>query len=117
MIVKVPVREIKIYQADDSSKIEEHKIKFIIEQEVDISTNEEKEIIGKVLEMAEIDIIYIGCFELQQVEEIGTHELKFPIIADSIEEAFQNFAQSLAEFSEENRNQIITPEDRGNIIS
>jgi len=102
---QIPVREVKIYQADDGRKIEKYEIIATIIEETDQKETYQDE-----------KILFVGV--ASAMSESGIHELNFPISASSISEAFENFHSSLEEFIKEQETHIIQANstDMGNLI-
>lgn len=114
MKVKIPIREIKIYQSDDGKKIETHQLTQTFDADIEITEEEKKEI-----EENSSTFMYIGIasIEIGGNEGImGSQEIKFQINACNIEGAFQNFEESLNEFINEQQSKIIEPGNDGLII-
>ena len=94
--------KINTYQSDEGMKIEEHQatdlppIKYC---EGDRPTDND---------------IYLGVVGIET--PIGIQEMKFPIDALNLQEAFKNFEDSCDEFIKNAENRIIKPTDHDDII-
>jgi len=85
MEIKIPIRKIEIFQAEDGRKIEQHTTQFAMKIEVD-----------KIPENNDIDLsdkVYFGVANLDT--PMGPQEIKFPIEAKNLKEAFSNFIDNL----------------------
>ena len=114
MKVKIPIREIKVYQSDDGKQVEMHQLTQTFEADIEATEEEKKE-----LEENLIACIYVGVTEVGIGGDggmMGTQEIKFQINAHSIEEAFQNFEEDLNEFINEQQSKIIEPGNDSLII-
>ena len=95
----IPIRKVNVYQSEDGRKIEEHKTKLSVIEEIDIDKNE--------IDINVKDIIYIGVATIPTYMSMNTQEIKFPVEADSLKEAFEKFELSLQKVFEESESQII----------
>ena len=96
----VPLREMKIWQSDDGRRIEvfskKKEVKYIHRpQEV----NE-----GEVPEFNAQDVIYVGCAQIGT--PVGFKEIKFEIVAESLEEAFEKYHEYATAAADSLRKQI-----------
>jgi len=96
-MTKIPIRKVNTYQSDNGNKIEELITEFEIEGEIE----------EEMQEIANKKVIYFGCVVV--ATPIGTEEIKFPIEADSLKEAFENIDSELNKLKNELENQIIEP--------
>ena len=87
MEYQIPIREVMIYQSEDGRKIERHKT--ILEEVIEIDDQNE------IPDFNSNEIIYIGVASLPT--NMGVQEVKFPIPADSIKDAFSKFVLYLKE--------------------
>lgn len=94
---QIPIRKVNIYQSEDGRKIERHKT--ILEEIVEIDDQNE------IPDFNPNEVIYIGAASLST--DIGIQEIKFPIPANSIKDAFSKFVFCLKEILETTENQII----------
>ena len=93
----IPIRKVNVYQSEDGRKIEEHKTKFSLIEEIDLDKNE--------IDINVKDVIYIGVATIPT--NMGSQEIKFPVEADSLKEAFEKFELSLQKVFEESESQIV----------
>ena len=100
MKIKIPIRKIEIFQAEDGRKVEQHTTQFNMEVEVTNSENNNIDLSDKV---------YFGVANLET--PIGPQEIKFPIKAKNLKDSFINFIDELnlmVKDLEEAHNQIST---------
>jgi len=97
MEYQIPIREVMIYQSEDGRKIERHKT--ILEEVIEIDDQNE------IPDFNSNEIIYIGVASLPT--NMGVQEVKFPIPADSIKDAFSKFVLYLKEVLEAANSQIV----------
>lgn len=103
---EIPVAKIRSYQSNDGRKIEEYIFDFTIIEEKDDDDNILSSEIGDLLPK-QVQVNYIGVAAAQT--PVGMQELKFPIEAETLEEAFAKFNSSIEGFLKENESQIIQP--------
>ncbi len=94
MKVIFPVRKVVIYQSEDGVKIEEHKKDFEILRDIDMKRED--------IDIRKEDIIYLGVIVIKSPH--GAQEIKFPIEAKNIKEAFNLFPEYLDKVIKEIQN-------------
>jgi len=97
--VKIPMRQIFTYQSDDGRKVEELRIVGELNEEIEIDDS---------FEIPES--IFYGMETLNT--HMGPQEIKFPIIAKTLEEAFNEHQKCIEKIIEEMENansQIVVP--------
>ena len=100
MNIDIPIREVKMYQSDDGKRIEEHKTVKFINIEVDDSESES---------LSDVELVYFGTASISS--PMGPQEIKFPIEAETLEDAFYEFMPSIEKIMEDMQTQIIDPTD------
>jgi len=85
MKINIPIRKVEIFQAEDGRKIEQHTTKFMSKTEIEENINEN--------EINQNNIIYFGVAHLET--PMGPQEIRFPIEAKNLKEAFYNFVENL----------------------
>ena len=91
MKIEIPIRKVEIFQAEDGRKIEQHTTKFVLKTETEEDIDKS--------EINQDDIVYFGVAHLET--PIGPQEIKFPIEAKNLKEAFINFVENLQEMVKE----------------
>jgi len=101
-----PTAKIRSYQSSDGRKIEEYIFDFSIIEERDEGGNFVSAEVGNLVP-GQVQINYIGIAAAQT--PIGMQEVKFPIEAETVAEAFAKFTSSIEDFLKEHDSQIIQP--------
>jgi len=99
MKIKIPMRQMFVYESDDGRKIEELRKVGELKDEVEIDDNYEIP-----------ESIFYGMATLNS--PMGPQEIKFPIIAKTLEEAFEDHPKCIDKIMEEIENsnsQIVVP--------
>jgi len=100
------VSKIRFYQSEDGRKIEEYIYDFSIIEDQDEDGKVISSDLGDLLP-EQVQVEYIGVAAAQT--PIGMQEIKFPIKAETLEEAFAKWNSSIEGFLEEHESQIIQP--------
>jgi len=100
MELDIPIREVKIYQSADGLKIEEHTT--TLHRKIEINESD----IDKVNTS---HTLYYGSASLDS--PMGPQEIKFPIEAKDLKDAFSEFVPTIEKLMEEMQSQIIDPTD------
>jgi hypothetical protein len=95
MKVIIPIRKVTVFQAEDGRKVEEHKKTYEITEEVE----------GVEGEISEEETVFLGAAHIQT--PMGTQEIKFPIEAKSVPEAFEKYMEELEKNMEEAKSTIV----------
>ena len=99
MKIRIPMRQMFIYESDDGRKIEELKKVGELKDEIEIEDD------FKVPES-----IFYGMAMMNS--QMGPQEIKFPIIAKTLEEAFDEYPKCIEKIIEEmesENSQIVVP--------
>ena len=97
MKVKFPIRKVTVFQCADGSKIEEHCQVLMTEREME----ESEESVDVDLD----DILYVGVLQVTIPEAGISHEIKFKIPAETLEEAFDKFSEGAENILQQMQNQ------------
>lgn len=105
MPIKVPLRQMEVWQTDDGRRIEVFKktgdVKYVHREDLGDS--------GKVPSFNAPDSLFVGVAQIGTPQ--GMKEIKFEINAASVEDAFDNYHDNAMVAVEELRKQILQARD------
>lgn len=93
MKYEIPVRQVKVFESEDGRKVEEHTKQFSLTVETEPEDIDSE------------DVIYIGVAGVDT--PVGAQEIKFPIEAKSLKEAFENFTICIEAIVENAQSSIV----------